>query len=93
MPCAREAAIAVTPRPFAWIALALAMAVTVMAPAGASAEVGQLRISRGFGVHYLPFYVMEKKALLQKRAVAAGLGGVKVEFLLIDGGNHPRNGS
>jgi NitT/TauT family transport system substrate-binding protein len=84
----RGIAIAAAPLSLAWIALALAMAVTLMAPAGASAEVGQLRISRGFGVHYLPLYVMEKKALLQKRAVAAGLGGVKVEFLLIDGGNH-----
>jgi NitT/TauT family transport system substrate-binding protein len=88
MLCAREAAIAVTALSFARIALALAMAVTVVAPAGASAEVGQLRISRGFGVHYLPLYVMEKMALLQKRAVSAGLGGVKVEYLLIDGGNH-----
>ena len=33
-------------------------------PAGA--EVNQLRISRGFGVHYLPLYVMETKGLLQK---------------------------
>ena len=48
----------------------------------ASAEVSQLRISRGFGVHYLPLYVMEAKGLLQKQAAADGLGDVKVEFLL-----------
>jgi NitT/TauT family transport system substrate-binding protein len=67
-----------------WIALALAVLVILVAPPRASAELGQLRISRGFGVHYLPLYVMEKKALLQKRAAAAGLGGIRVEFLLID---------
>jgi NitT/TauT family transport system substrate-binding protein len=64
------------------------MGIALVVPANASAEVGQLRLSRGFGVHYLPFYIMEQKALLQKRAVAAGLDAPKVEFLLIDGGNH-----
>jgi NitT/TauT family transport system substrate-binding protein len=75
-------------RPFGRIALALAMAVALVAPASASADVGEVRISRGFGVHYLPLYVMEAKALVQRRAAAAGLGSLKVEFLLIDGGNH-----
>jgi NitT/TauT family transport system substrate-binding protein len=84
----RGIAIAPTPLPFGCIALAMAIAIALVASASASAEVGQLRISRGFGVHYLPLYIMEEKALLQKRAVAAGLGDVKVEFLLIDGGNH-----
>jgi NitT/TauT family transport system substrate-binding protein len=83
---ARGIAIAVTPLPYWWIALVTAIA--LVASASASAEVGQLRISRGFGVHYLPLYVMEEKALLQKRALAAGLDGVEVEFVLIDGGNH-----
>ena len=58
------------------------------AASGATAEVSQLRISRGFGVHFLPLYVMEAKGLLQKRAAANGLGDIKVEFLLVDGGNH-----
>ena len=47
----------------------------------ARAEVTQLRISRGFGVHYLPLYVMEAKGLLQKQAAADGLGDIKTEFL------------
>ena len=85
--CPRGIAIAITALPCGWIAL-LAMALTRVACARASAKGGQLHISRGFGVHYLPLYVMEAKALLQKRALAAGLDGVKVEFLLIDGGNH-----
>src|SRR4051812_22526935 len=64
--------------------LALALGVS----ADAAAEVSQLRVSRGFGVHYLPLYVMDAKGLLQKQATAAGLGEVKTEFLLVDGGNH-----
>jgi NitT/TauT family transport system substrate-binding protein len=66
----------------------LALAVILAAPIGAQAEVSQLRISRGFGVHYLPLYVMEAKGLLQKRALADGLGDIKSEYLLVDGGNH-----
>ena len=38
-------------------------------PPSALAEASQLRVSRGFGVHYLPLYVMEAKGLLQKQAV------------------------
>jgi NitT/TauT family transport system substrate-binding protein len=68
--------------------LVLAPAVGLGAPTGASAEVSQLRISRGFGVHFLPLYVMEAKGLLQKQAAAHGRGDIKVEFLLVDGGNN-----
>jgi sulfonate transport system substrate-binding protein len=64
-------------------------AVLVAFSAGAAvAEVSRVRISRGFGVHYLPLYVMDAKRFLQQRAAAAGLGDLTVEFLLIDGGNH-----
>jgi sulfonate transport system substrate-binding protein len=84
----RPRGIAIAPTPLLFGCIALTMAIALVASASASAEVGQLRISRGFGVHYLPLYIMGEKALLQKRAVAAGLGDVKVEFLLIDGGNH-----
>lgn len=69
---------------FMMTALGLAFGIA----SGASAEVSQLRISRGFGVHYLPLYVMEAKGLVQKQAAAAGLGDIKTEFLLVDGGNH-----
>ncbi|HKD56029.1 MAG TPA: ABC transporter substrate-binding protein [Hyphomicrobiaceae bacterium] len=85
---ARGIVIAVSSLPRGWIALAHAIAIIIVAAASASAEVGQLRISRGFGVHYLPLYVMQEKKLLQKRALAAGLDSVEVEYLLIDGGNH-----
>jgi NitT/TauT family transport system substrate-binding protein len=70
------------------LATVVALAFVLGVPADAHAEVTQLRISRGFGVHYLPLYVMEAKGLLQKRVAADGLGDVKVEFLLLDGGNN-----
>jgi NitT/TauT family transport system substrate-binding protein len=66
----------------------LTLVVALNCATGASPEVTQLRISRGFGVHYLPLYVMEARGLLQKQAAANGLGDIKTEFLLIDGGNH-----
>jgi NitT/TauT family transport system substrate-binding protein len=66
----------------------LALTIALGVPTGAFAEVSQLRISRGFGVHFLPLYVMEAKGLLQKRAAAHGLGDIRIEFLLVDGGNH-----
>ncbi len=53
----------------------------------ARAEANVLRISKGFGIHYLALYVMEKQQLVEKRAAAAGLGDVKVTYSIVDGGN------
>lgn len=69
----------------AWRAL-LAL-VLVMVPGLAGAESGQLTISRGYGIHYLPMYVLEKLQLVEKHAAAAGLGPVTVSYRMIDGGN------
>jgi NitT/TauT family transport system substrate-binding protein len=66
--------------------LALA-GVVVMAGEAARAETNELRISRGFGIHYLPMYVLERLKLVEKHAAAAGLGDVKVTYRVIDGGN------
>jgi len=55
--------------------------------APARAEVNQVRISKGFGILYLPLIVMQDQKFLEKRAKAAGLGDVKVEWLTLDGGN------
>ncbi len=54
---------------------------------GARAETTELRISRGFGIHFLPMYILEKLKLVEKHAAAAGLGDVKVTYRVIDGGN------
>jgi NitT/TauT family transport system substrate-binding protein len=66
--------------------IAAALVVTVTAPT-VSAETNELRISRGFGIHYLPLYVMDRQRLIEKHAAAAGLGDVKVSWRVIDGGN------
>jgi NitT/TauT family transport system substrate-binding protein len=54
----------------------------------ASAEVNQLRVSKGYGIAYLPFMVMEHDHLLQKHLKAAGLGNTKVSWVTLDGGNN-----
>jgi NitT/TauT family transport system substrate-binding protein len=55
--------------------------------APARAEVSQVRISKGFGILYLPLIVMQDQQFLEKRATAAGLGDIKVTWLMLDGGN------
>ncbi len=72
----------------AWLAQCLAVIAGFVISAPAWAEVNQLRVSRGFGAAYLPLYVMDAQKLVQKHAAAAGLGEVKVDYLLVDGGNH-----
>jgi NitT/TauT family transport system substrate-binding protein len=53
----------------------------------AFAEASELRVSMGFGIHYLPLYLMQNMKLMEKHAAAAGLGDVKVTYRVIDGGN------
>ncbi|WP_316175155.1 MULTISPECIES: ABC transporter substrate-binding protein [unclassified Bradyrhizobium] len=55
---------------------------------GASqAEVKEVRISKGYGILYLPLIVMEDQKLLEKQAEKAGIGPLKVNWLMLDGGN------
>jgi NitT/TauT family transport system substrate-binding protein len=62
--------------------------VAALALAGAAhAEVGEVRLSRGYGIHFLPMFVMEQQKLLEKHAASAGLGALKVSWHAIDGGN------
>ena len=53
----------------------------------AKAEVQEVSISKGYGILYLPLIVMEDQKLLEKQAEKAGLGNVKVKWVLLDGGN------
>jgi NitT/TauT family transport system substrate-binding protein len=58
------------------------------ASAGAAdAEVSEVRISKGYGILYLPLIVMEDRKLLEKKAAEAGLGDIKITWYLFDGGN------
>src|SRR6266550_3821710 len=56
-------------------------------PLAARAEVSSVRISYGYGILYLPLMVVDREQLLEKRARAAGLPDVKVEWKTFDGGN------
>ncbi|MFO1115426.1 MAG: ABC transporter substrate-binding protein [Beijerinckiaceae bacterium] len=55
--------------------------------APARAEVTEVRLSKGYGVLYLPLMVMEQRKLLEKKAAEAGLGEIKTTWYLFDGGN------
>src|SRR3954454_11065002 len=59
----------------------------VLAALPLRAEVSEVRISKGFGILYLPLIVMQDQKLLEKQAARAGLGELKVTWLTIDGGN------
>lgn len=48
--------------------------------AGAQAEVNVVRMSKQFGLPYLPMIVIEAQHLIEKNAKAAGLGDVKTEW-------------
>ncbi len=68
-------------------ALTLAAAALVATVPAARAEVKEVRISKGYGILYLPLIVMEDQKLLEKQAEKAGLGPLKVTWLMLDGGN------
>lgn len=53
----------------------------------AQAEVKEIRLSKGYGILYLPLIVMEDQKLMEKQAEKAGLGPFKVSWQLLDGGN------
>jgi NitT/TauT family transport system substrate-binding protein len=67
--------------------LAVAIATLLTVGSSARAEVSEVRISKGFGILYLPLIVMQDQKLLEKEAAKAGLGDVKVSWLTFDGGN------
>ncbi|GBU25757.1 ABC transporter substrate-binding protein [Fibrobacteria bacterium R8-3-H12] len=46
-----------------------------------------LRISKQYGINYLPLIVLEGQKLIEKNAKEAGLGDIKVEWLTFGGGS------
>ena len=62
-----------------------ALACGLLAAVPAAAEVGEVRIAKGFGIGYLPLIVMEDEKLYEKHAKAAGLSS-EAKWLVIDGG-------
>jgi NitT/TauT family transport system substrate-binding protein len=52
----------------------------------AGGEQRHLRISKQYGVNYLPLIVLEGRKIIEKNAKAAGLGDVTVEWVTFGGG-------
>lgn len=64
--------------------LCAALALTGMATT-ARAEVSEITVAQQYGVAFLPLMVMEKQGLVEKQADAAGLKGVRVNWLKVAG--------
>ena len=58
-----------------------------IAPALVFARPRTVRISKGYGLLYLPLLVMEKQRLFERSAARRGLQAINVEWVLLDGGN------
>jgi NitT/TauT family transport system substrate-binding protein len=69
------------------IARAIATIALLTFAAGARGEASEVRISHGYGVLYLPLMIMASEKLVEKHARTAGLGEVRAEYKVLDGGN------
>ncbi len=67
-------------------AAAAVLALVGLSSAPATAEQGQIRIAKQFGISYLPLEVMEVQKLIEKRVKEAGLGDIKVEWSQLSSG-------
>lgn len=67
-------------------AVLFALTAALLAAPGVRAEVAELRISRQFGIGYLPLQVAQNRGLFEKHAKAEGLDGQKVVFVTLGGG-------
>ncbi len=63
-----------------WRKLAAAALCSIAFAAAAQAEVTEVRMSKQFGLPYLPMIVIEAQHLIEKNAKAAGLGDVKTTW-------------
>src|SRR5258708_23098869 len=74
-----------------WMYNALLIGLSTLALAGvprdARAEASEIRLSRGYGILYLPLFVVDHEKLIEKHAKAGGVGEVKVTWRILDGGN------
>jgi len=53
----------------------------------AAAESGQVRLSHGYGILYLPLMVMRDRTLLESQLARAGMPQPEITWQLLDGGN------
>lgn len=67
-------------------ALTMAVVAGAFAPAVALPRVREVRISKGYGILYLPLLVMERQRLFEKHAARRGVAA-SASWVLLDGGN------
>jgi NitT/TauT family transport system substrate-binding protein len=58
-----------------------------LAAGPARAEAQTVRMSHGYGIHYLPLMVIRDRQLLEKQAEQMGLGKLDLNWRVLDGGN------
>jgi len=63
-----------------WRKLAIGALIAAAISGAAQAEVNEVRMSKQFGLPYLPMIVIEAQQLIEKNAKAAGLGDVKTSW-------------
>src|SRR4051794_37382105 len=66
-------------RPAKFAAMSLVVALAWATVPAAHAEMGEIHVSRQYGISYLPLMIMEDQKLIAKHAKAAGID-VKVEW-------------
>jgi NitT/TauT family transport system substrate-binding protein len=64
-------------------AFSVALVSSLSAPA--RAEVSEITVAQQYGVSFIPLMLMEKEALVEKRAAQAGLPGLKVNWAKVAG--------
>src|SRR5690606_20716743 len=64
----------------------LAAGCCALAAGPAAAEVGEVKLARQYGIHYLPLIVMEQQKLVEKFAEQEGLPDLKVSWTQLSGG-------
>src|SRR5450830_1116214 len=75
-------------RNFSKLMMAATLGLSMLAASvSARAEAPVVRLSHGYGLLYLPLMVIRDQGLIEKHAKALGLGDVKTNRVLLDGGN------
>src|SRR5450830_1476105 len=75
-------------RNFSRLVMAATLGLSMLAASvPARAEAPVVRLSHGYGLLYLPLMVIRDQGLIEKHAKALGLGDVKTNWILLDGGN------
>lgn len=68
--------------------LAAALLLSTMATSGKAQQKTEIRITRQPSIIYMPTYVMETRHLIETRAAALGVPGVKVDWVNFSGGGN-----